>query len=123
MVVFIGNSKDKYIYMFIYSRISKNFFILIKNNLKRERASALLQLNTFHSLEAFHSFNTVPQHTVVKMIPFSLSTPVCNLHSLVIWSEGDHTMKGDRPQIKWQKDRKYAMKCAVKWMRSPTRSN
>lgn len=31
-------------------------------------------------------------------------------------------MKGDRPQTKWQKDRKYAMKCAMKWMRSPTRS-
>lgn len=31
-------------------------------------------------------------------------------------------MKGDRPQTKWQKDRKCAMKCAMKWMRSPTHS-
>lgn len=44
---------------------------------------------------------------------------MCHLHSLVIWSEGDHTMKGDRPQTEWQKDRKYAMKCAMKGLRSP----
>lgn len=43
---------------------------------------------------------------------------MCHLHSLVIWSEGDHTMKGDRPQTKWQKDRKYAMK----GLRSPVHS-